>query len=150
MQWEGHMMALSPSRWWILLAAYLACGVALGLADPLLGRLALALCLRAGMATAATVNVLLPLAAAALAVTHRRLPAAWAGAVLMTLGLIAGLAVQYSKAAQDWSALGVLASIPPVLVLAGLGYAAVGTAAVLAARFVRKQEPQSETPPDPH
>ena len=140
-------MAPELRRCWIVLPAYLACGLILGLADPLLGREAVRLGLRPGMATAASVNLLMPLAAAALAAVHGRIVGAWVGAVLMTLGFVAGLAVQYSGAVRDWSPLGVLASVPPVLAAACFGYAAVGTAVALAAAALRRPKPPATTPP---
>jgi hypothetical protein len=110
---------------WLLVLAYPASGLLLGLADPVLGRLAQSVGTRPGVATAVSVNLLLPLTAAILGVLYARLPAVWLGAVAMTLGLGAGLAVQY----------GLPTGIPPVLVAATLGYAAIGTIAALLRRL---------------
>jgi hypothetical protein len=140
-------MTTKGNGWWVFLAAYAACGLVLGLADPLLGRLAVQLGVRPGMATAATVNVLLPLAAAVLALGHGRIAGACLGAALMTLGLVAGLAINYPSGVRDWSPLGILASMPPVLVLAGFGYAAVGTITVFGAWSFRNRRSPGEAPP---
>jgi len=67
----GGLSAIRSWRLWGVLAAYAACGLTLGLADPLFGQQVLRLGLKPGMATALTVNVLLPLAAAAIAAAHR-------------------------------------------------------------------------------
>jgi len=133
------MATISPKYWWWLLAAYPTVGLILGLADPWLGQLARQTGLKAGWATAMTVNVLLPLAAAGLGLAHARLVGVLLGAAAMTLGLIAGLAVQYSPELRAGSVLGVLASVPPVLVAAWFGYALAGTAAALARRAWEKQ-----------
>jgi hypothetical protein len=118
----------------LLLPAYPAWGLALGLADPWLGQLPQQAGWKAGWATAVSVNLLLPLAAVGLGLAHARIVAALLGAAAMTLGLIAGLAVQYSAALRAGSVLGVLGSIPPVLVAACLGYAVLGTAAAMVRR----------------
>ncbi len=122
--------------WWLVLLAYPVVGLLLGLADAALGRVAQQLGLKPGVATAVTVNGLLPLVAVALALAHGRVGVAWVGATALTLGLIAGLAVCYSAGVRDWSPAGVLAAVPPVLVAAWLGYAVLGTIAVLVVRAV--------------
>lgn len=114
---------------WLVIAAYPAAGLLLGLADPLLGRVAQQLGVRPGVATAVSVNLLLPLAAVALGVAHGRLGRALLGAAAMTLGLIAGLAVNYHSG-RELS----LADVPPVLVAAAIGYAVLGSAAALIRR----------------
>ena len=134
-------MTLVPvkSRWLVLLAlaAYPALGLLLGLADPLLGRLAQQVGTKPGVATAVTVNLLLPLAAIALALAHGRLGVAWLGAVLMTAGLVVGLAAHYARGAV-WSPAELLSAVPPVLVAAAVGYAVLGTmAALVTARCCR-------------
>jgi hypothetical protein len=113
---------------WLVLLAYPAFGLVLGLADPFLGWVAQQLGIKPGVATAVSVNLLLPLAAVALAVAHSRLWVAWLGAVTMTLGLVVGLAVQY-YAGRPFAP----ADIPPVLVVAAFGYGVLGTVAA----FVR-------------
>jgi hypothetical protein len=128
-------MTIVPSKyWWLLLPAYPALGLALGLADPWLGQLARQAGLKPGWATAVTVNVLLPLAAVGLGLAHARVVGALLGAAALTLGLIAGLAVQYSADLRAGSMGGVLGSVPPVLVAACLGYAALGAAAAVVRR----------------
>src|SRR6476469_8630932 len=121
------MTARSTKYRWLILAAYPALGLALGLADPWLGSVAQRLGSKPGVATAVSVNLLLPLAAVALGFAHARLIFAWLGAVALALGFACGLAVQYPAGVRDWSVAGVLASIPPVLVIAACGYAVLGT-----------------------
>jgi hypothetical protein len=117
--------------------AYPVLGLALGLADPLLGRLAQQLGTKPGLATAVTVNLLLPLAAVAFGITHARVANAWLGAVLMTAGLIVGLAAQYARGGVA-SPVEVLSAVPPVLVVAAVGYAILGTvAALVTTRYCR-------------
>ena len=116
---------------WLVLASYPAAGLFLGLADPLFGRLVQQLGMKPGVATAVSVNVLLPLVAVALGVTYPRLASVWAGAVFMTVGFGLGLAAQYHHG--EWS----LADVPPVLVAAALGYAAIGTIALAVTRLRR-------------
>jgi hypothetical protein len=127
-------MALIAVKYrWLLLAAYPATGLVLGLADPLLGRLARQLGTKPGVATAVSVNLLLPLAAVLLGIASARLRGAWLGAVTMTLGLGVGLAVQYHSG-LEWSPTALPGAVPPVLVAAAVGYAVLGTVAVLVAR----------------
>jgi hypothetical protein len=116
----------------LVLAAYPAASLLLGLADPLLGRLVQQLGLKPGVATAMSVNIFLPLVAIALAVAFPRLVSVWAGASFMTVGFGLGLAAQYHRG--EWS----LADVPPVLVAAALGYAAVGTIALAVSRLRRR------------
>jgi hypothetical protein len=108
----------------LILLAYPLSGLALGLADPLLGQLALQVGAKAGVATAASVNLVLPLVAVALGLACARYWAVCLGALAMTVGLALGLAARYSG---GWS-------VPPVLVGAALGYAVLGTLATFARR----------------
>jgi hypothetical protein len=124
------MTLVSVKFRWLVLAIYPALGLLLGLADPLLGRVAQQLGVKPGIATAISVNLLLPLAAVALAIAHPRIGSVLLGAVLMTLGLIVGLALQYSRG-MEWSPIALLTAIPPVLVAAAVGYAVLGTMAAL-------------------
>jgi hypothetical protein len=127
--------------WWLILVAYPACGLMLGFADPILGHLVRQLGIKPGVATAVSVNLLLSLAALALALAHNRLWAAWFGAATMTFGFLEGLAACYPARVREWSPLGILSSVPPVLVAAGLGYAILGTVAVLIGRARRALTP---------
>jgi hypothetical protein len=130
-------MTVVPAKyWWLVQASYLACGLLLGLADPLLGEAAQQMGARRGVATAVSVNLLMPLAAVALAVAYARLGSVLPGALSMTAGLVAGLAVHY---AHDWSLIGLLRSTPPVLVAAAVGYAVVGTVMVFVVKAVRRR-----------
>ena len=129
-------MTVVPMKyWWVIQAMYLACGFLLGLADPLLGQGARGLGVKPGVATAVSVNLLLPLAAVVLALLYARLGSVWLGAAVMTAGITAGLAVRYL---QDWTVAGLLNVFPPVLAAAAVGYAVVGTAAVLAVKALRR------------
>jgi hypothetical protein len=119
---------------WLVLAAYPALGLALGLSDPWLGWVAQLMGAKPGVATAVSVNLLLPLAAVALGFVLAHVPSAWLGAAAMTLGFVAGLAVQYPAGVRDWSPAGVISSIPPVLFAAALGYAVLGTLAAYVAQ----------------
>jgi hypothetical protein len=134
--------------WWLVLAAYPACGLALGLADPVLGQAAAQLGTRPGVATAVSVNLILPLVALAVGFLHARVGAAWLGAALLTGGFVAGLAVQYSGGIRGWSLAGLLSSIPPVLVVGGVGYAVLGTVAALVGRTLRGPVDPEPTPRD--
>jgi hypothetical protein len=128
-------MATPPTKYrWLILAAYPALGLALGLADPWLGQVAQGLGTKPGAATAVSVNLLLPVAAIMFGFAHARIAVAWLGAEALALGFAAGLAVQYPAGVRDWSVAGVLASIPPVLVIAAFGYAVLGTLAALVAQ----------------
>ncbi len=128
-------MAVVAGRWrWLLLLAYPVCGLALGLADPSLCGLAGQAGVKPGVATGVSVDVLLPLVAVALGLGHGRLWAAWAGAVGLALGFTAGLVVCYPAGVREWSPLGLLDSIPPVMALAAVGYAGLGTVAALVSR----------------
>jgi hypothetical protein len=128
-----------------LFVLYPAAGVALGLADPLLGQVVRQIGLRLGVATAVSVNVLLPLVAVGLGVLLVRIALAWLGAVTMSLAFIAGLAVRYPPRGQAWSLADMLAAVPPVLVLAMFGYAVLGTAAVLITRATRSATTPEES-----
>jgi hypothetical protein len=131
-------MNVKPSKWWwLILLAYAGSGLALGLGDPALGQVAQQLGVKPGVGTAVTVNALLPLAAVVLGLAHARLASVWVGALAMTLGLIAGLVFWYPPAVVDWSPVGLLGSVPPVLYAAFLGYGVLGTVAVLTTRAWR-------------
>jgi hypothetical protein len=125
------MTAVSSKYGWLVVPAYPACGLVLGLADPFLGQLAQQAGTRPGVATAVSVNLLLPLAAVALGLACPRLTGVWLGAAAMTLGFLAGLAVRYPGGIPDWSLAGILGAVPPVLVAAALGYGVLGTVAAL-------------------
>lgn len=131
------MKYLSAEKWWLCLPIYLLVGFVLGTVDPTLGRAVQSLGLTPGLATAAFVNVLMPLAAIGLAAVHVRWDAAWLGAVGMTATYILGLAIVHSQAqaAADTSIFG---SIPPVLIMACAGYGILGTIAVFVTRTMNK------------
>jgi hypothetical protein len=121
-------------------------GLALGLADPTLGQLEQQLGTKPGVATAVSVNLLMPLAAVILSLAVVRLWSAWLGACTLTLGFLAGLALRYPARIPDGSLAEFLRSVPPILVAATLGYAVLGTLAVLARR-VRCTPHECDGPP---
>jgi hypothetical protein len=125
---------MAASSRWLIGLAYPAAGLVFGLADPLLGSMVGHLGLKPGVATAVSVNLLLPLVAVGLALLCPRLGSVWLGAVTMTLALIAGLAAQYGAAIKDWSPVALVMAVPPVLVAALFGYALLGTVAALVGR----------------
>jgi hypothetical protein len=124
------MTGISTKQRWLILMLYPTIGLALGFADPWLGQLAQRLGTKPGVATAVSVNLVLPIAAVILAVAHARLWGAWLGAVAMAIGFAGGLALQHSAGIRDWSLAGILGSIPPVLVAATVGYALLGSIAI--------------------
>jgi hypothetical protein len=124
---------LAEGKPWSLLAFYGLGGLALGVADPWFGHWVRSAGWRPGLATAASVNVVLPLLAVGLAVAHRRLGVAWVGAVAMAAGFHLGLAVAYPKG-HGWGVVELIRAVPPVLVLACAGYAVIGTLCVLGLR----------------
>jgi hypothetical protein len=126
--------SLAP-KWWLVVPIYLLAGLGMGLADKHLARAAQEMGIRPGLATAAAVNLLFPLVAIVLGIAARRLAIAWLGALLLTGGFLLGLACVYPQP-QPWDAATLLESVPPVLVLACLGYAILGTLAVLISRRV--------------
>jgi hypothetical protein len=128
---------MAPSSRWLIGLAYPAAGLVLGLADPLLGSMVGQLGLKPGVATAVSVNLLLPLVAVGLALLRPRLGSVWFGAVTMTLALIAGLAARYGAGIKDWSPVALVMAVPPVLVVALFGYALLGTIAALVGRSWR-------------
>jgi hypothetical protein len=140
-----EMKYLSFHRWWFVLPIYLLGGLVLGLIDPRLGQAVQQLGMKPGLATAASINFLLPLLAVALGIVHRHLTTAWLGAIGMTGAFMLGLAIAYPQA-QPWSAATLLAAVRPVMVMACLGYAALGSLTVLAVRrLLRGYDPSSST-----
>jgi hypothetical protein len=125
---------MAPASRWLIGLAYPVAGLVLGLADPLLGGMVRQLGLKPGVATAISVNLLLPLVAVGLALLRPRLGSVWLGALTMTLALIAGLAAQYSAGIKDWSPVALVMAVPPVLVVALFGYALLGTITALVGR----------------
>jgi hypothetical protein len=133
---RGKMKYLSPERWWLVASLYLLGGFALGLADLPLGEGVRQLGVKPGWATAASVNLLLPLIAVGLGAAFPRLSMAWLGALAMTASYVLGLALVHPP--KGWDVGSIVRSIPPVLVVACLGYALLGTLAVVVARRIRK------------
>jgi hypothetical protein len=130
-------------RWnekrWGILPAYVFCGLILGMADGELGRLVQQLGVRPGLATALSVNILLPLAAVALGVVVPLLRTVWVGAVAMSIAYGVGLAISHPPAVpMNPAALPAL--VHPILAVACAGYGVVGTCAVLATRALSMSE----------
>jgi hypothetical protein len=92
---------------------------------------------RPGVATAVSVNLILPLLAIGLSIICPRVSTAWLGALAMTGAFILGLAFVYLQPHQR-DAVTILQAVPPVLVLAGFGYAILGTLTALVTRAVWK------------
>ena len=80
-------------------------------------------------------NLLLPLLAIGLCVLHPRVATAWLGAFGMTAAYSLGMAINYLPAPQ-WDVVSFVQAMPPVLVVACVGYAILGTAAALISRQV--------------
>src|SRR6266849_3621233 len=98
-------------RWWLILAVYLAVGFALGLIDPLLRQVPAQLGFdKAGLATAASVNVFLPLLAIGLGVVCPRLASAIFGGIGMAVAHSLGLAVNYFPGPQ-WDPITLLRAV---------------------------------------
>ncbi|HEV3257178.1 MAG TPA: hypothetical protein VG013_09885 [Gemmataceae bacterium] len=131
------MKHLPVQLWWLILPVYLVGGLVLGLADPHLGRWVQGFGVRPGLATAASVNLLLPLLVIGLGVACPRLGTAWLGATGITVAFILGLALVYPPA-RPWGPATLLGAVPPVLVMACVGYAILGTLTVLLARAAWK------------
>jgi hypothetical protein len=121
----------------ILFPIYVLGGIAIGLAGPVLGRWVQQLGFRPGLATAAIVNIFLPLLTISLGVAHRRVGTALLGAACMTFGFLLGLAIEYPPP-RPWDVAILLHSIAPVLVIASVGYAVLGILTALAARTIWK------------
>jgi hypothetical protein len=128
----------SPEKLWTFLPGYLVAGLTLGLADARLGQWVQQVGLRPGVATAASVNLLMPLLAIGLGAASRRVRTACLGAVGMTVAFTLGLAITYPQG-HNWDVGTLVRSIPPVLVLACLGYAVIGTLTVLMTQAVWKR-----------
>src|SRR5262249_32286832 len=89
-----------------------------------------------------SVNLLLPLVAIGLAIAYPRLAMAWLGAVAMTGAYVLGLALVYSPGLIGDS-MALARAVPPVLVVAGPGYAGLGSIAAVVTRVV-SPEPRGE------
>jgi hypothetical protein len=128
------MRRLPVVPWWVVVPAYVLGGFALGVADRHLGDwVRQQFGVRPGVATAVSINVVMPMLAVGLAVARPRLGTAWLGALGMTAGFVLGLAVLHRPAA-GWGVGSLLRAVPPVLVMACLGYAVLGTLTALATR----------------
>ena len=120
-------------RWWAVLPAYVIGGLVLGLADPWFGGLFRTLGVKPGLATAASVNLVMPVLAVGLAAIRPRIGTTLGGVVGMVGGFLVGLAAVYGREGW-WNPLELARGVSPVLVLASVGYAVIGTLTVLALR----------------
>jgi hypothetical protein len=118
---------------WGFVPFYVIGGLGLGLADRSLGGWVQQFGVRPGLATAVSVNLIMPLLAVGLAARGRSVGVAWFGALGMTAGFVVGLAAAHGPAAW-WDGLALLRAVRPVQVLACLGYGLLGTVTVLAVR----------------
>jgi hypothetical protein len=132
------MSFLSAEKSWVVLPMYPVCGLILGLMDPLLGSWLVHLgAPKAGYATAISINLLMPALALGLAVAYPRVWTALLGAVGMSGAFAVGMLIVHPPA-PPVDVVAVLASVRPVLVLACVGYAVLGTVAVLVTRAVKR------------
>jgi hypothetical protein len=127
----------SATKGWLVLPLYVLGGLALGLADEPLRQYVQQLGARPGLATAAIVNILLPVLAVALGIVCPRLATAWLGALCMTGAFLLGLAFVHAPP-QPWQLATLLSSVPPVLVVACLGYAFLGSVSAMLSRSMCK------------
>jgi hypothetical protein len=132
-------MAGESRKPWFLFSIYMIGGLCLGVADQRLGAIAQAYGLRSGIATAAVVNLVLPLLAIGLAAANPSYPGVVLGAFAMTLAYLLGLAVAHP--AHGWNVMSLLRSIKPVIVLACVGYAVLGVITVGVMRHARPPQP---------
>jgi hypothetical protein len=131
------MNRLLAAKGWLVLVIFAIGGLSLGLADTAFGQVFQQRGVKPGMATAMTVNVLLPLLTICLGVMHPRLIINWLGTIAMTVAYVLGLAILYlPNGAADVAA--VVAAVPPVIVLAFFAYLVLGTAAVVLTRCVSR------------
>ncbi len=128
------MTYVPPTRWRIILPAYLVGGLLLGLAQPLLRAALVKLGKHPGIGTALDVNLLMPLLAASLAFLYPRLLSAAAGAPLATFAFHIGSRAVENPRFWQWTFMGIFGSMSPILAAACVGYAAVG---LLTAALVR-------------
>jgi hypothetical protein len=131
------MKSVAVDKRWLVLPIYLLSGLALGLVNPQLRLAAQQLGVQPGWGTAANVNLLLPLIAISLAVAWPRLITVWLGALTMAGAFHVGL-VLANPHLQPWDLATLLGSVHPILVLSCLGYAVLGTLAVLIVRTAWK------------
>ncbi len=131
------MNRLLATKLWLVLVIYAVGGLSLGLADTSIGRVFQQQGVRPGMATAMTVNVLLPLLTICLGVAHPRIIINWLGTVVMTVAFILGLATLYLPQGAA-NVIAVVREVPPVLVLAFFAYLILGTAAVVLTRCLAR------------
>jgi hypothetical protein len=117
----------------LVFPAYLLIGFILGFIDPYLGRRLIQLGLRPGLATTASVNMAMPLVAVSLSFIYSRVGSAWLGAVGMTCFYFLGLSIAYAPA-NGWDFATLIRAVPPMLILACLGYGILGTLTVLSIR----------------
>lgn len=129
---------INPDRWPYALAAYILAGAILGALLPTLQTTAARIGLRAGLGAFACVNLFMPLVAVAVAFAYPRFWTAWLGAILMSASLILARLCVANPNPLTWTLPFLAKSIHPILVVAWLGYALVGTGTVAVASNWRK------------
>ena len=132
------MRYIRPELWPVALAAYPAAGVLanIGWAQQMAAKAWGPA--RAGLGTAAVLNLILPAAAVVLAVAYPRLRTALPGALLLTLGMVAGAMLRAQPRFWLWTP-GILPALThPVQVPATIAYAVLGGAAAMAVRPWRR------------
>jgi hypothetical protein len=136
---EGRDMSFHlREKFWVVLPMYPACGLILGLLNPLLGAWVVHLgAAKPGYATAISVNILMPAVTVGLAVAYPRVWTALVGAVAMSAAFAAGMLIVHPPA-PPVDVLAVIASVRPALVLACVAYAVLGSVAALATRAVKR------------
>jgi hypothetical protein len=133
------MKRLLLEKPFMVLLIYLVAGLALGLVDPNAGRWIQQFGVKPGLATALSVNVIMPLLAVLFGVALRQVGLAILGAVAMTWGFMFGLMLRYTPD-NGWNVGELLRSVPPLLIVACLGYAVLGAVTAKASQIFRKSE----------
>jgi len=133
---------INPARWPYALVAYVVAGAIVGALIPQLQTAAAKVGLRPGMGSFAVVNFILPLVAVAVAFAYPRYRTCWLGAVLMTAALILGRLFVANPDPTAWTTPFLAKNVHPILAIAWLGYAVVGTCSVAVfSRWRRVERP---------
>ncbi|MFL5243264.1 MAG: hypothetical protein ACJ8FY_14255 [Gemmataceae bacterium] len=121
----------------IVVSIYLLAGLCLGLLDPEACRWIGGLGVKPGLATALSVNGLMPLLAVLLGIAFPRFGTALIGAVALTWGFLVGLMIRYTPD-NAWNVGELLRSVPPLLLAACLAYAVIGILTVKGRQVIWK------------
>jgi hypothetical protein len=123
------MRLVHPRGWFLALGAYAIIGMVCGTGWA--ERIAETCWGRAGLGTAATINLVLPLAALAIAICHPRVWTAVLGGGLLIAGYVAGVMCCVDRRPWEWTGAMLRDHTQPIEVAAALGYAVVGCFGVL-------------------